>query len=69
LLLDFCPREPEFAALRAVAKRLQGVVNRFADQIMYFHYQICKCIFASDGLGFWIVPQGSSLKFPRIRAG
>jgi hypothetical protein len=59
----------QIAALQAVAKKRHGVCNRFTEQINYFDYQIGKCIFASDGLGFWIVPQGSSLKSRAFRAG
>src|SRR5262245_17364399 len=60
---------PQFAALQAVAKRLHEFVNRFADQINYFDYQIFKCILTADGLGFWVVPGGGSLKCSAFRAG
>jgi hypothetical protein len=42
-----------FRCATPVAKRIQGDVNRFTDQINYFDYQIHKCIFAFGGLGFW----------------
>jgi hypothetical protein len=56
LQLDFGLFDRKFAALQDVAKRIQGDRNLFTDQINYFDYQICKCILALDGLGFWIVP-------------